>query len=54
MTRESIHRRGGTILGSSRGGHDLDKIMEKLIEEGVNQIMEKLIEEGVYQATTHS
>mmetsp|Transcript_44200 Transcript_44200/g.105240 ORF Transcript_44200/g.105240 Transcript_44200/m.105240 type:complete len:564 (+) Transcript_44200:56-1747(+) len=41
MTRESvrnIHRRGGTILGSSRGGHDLDKIMEKLIEEGVNQV----------------
>jgi 6-phosphofructokinase len=33
-----IHRRGGTILGSSRGGHDLDKIMEKLIEKGVNQV----------------
>ena len=27
-----IHKLGGTILGSSRGGYDGDKIMDSLIE----------------------
>uniref|UniRef100_A0A7S1DMT0 Phosphofructokinase domain-containing protein n=1 Tax=Hemiselmis andersenii TaxID=464988 RepID=A0A7S1DMT0_HEMAN len=35
---DQIHRRGGTILGSSRGGHDLEKIMEALIKFNVNQV----------------
>jgi len=34
----SIHKLGGTILGSSRGGFDLNKIMDKLIEKGINQV----------------
>lgn len=33
-----IHKRGGTILGSSRGGHDLEKIMDALIKYKVNQV----------------
>jgi 6-phosphofructokinase 1 len=33
-----IHKRGGTILGSSRGGHDLEKIMAALIKYKVNQV----------------
>ena len=33
-----IHKYGGTILGSSRGGFDLEKIMEKIIEKGINQV----------------
>ena len=33
-----IHKLGGTILGSSRGGYDGDKIMDSLIKQGVNQV----------------
>jgi len=33
-----IHQRGGTILGSSRGGHDLDKIMTALLDNNINQL----------------
>lgn len=31
-----IHKLGGTILGSSRGGYDGEKIMDALVEQGVN------------------
>ena len=33
-----IHQEGGTILSSSRGGYDLDKIMSVVIEKGFNQL----------------
>jgi len=36
-----IHKRGGTILGSSRGNNpheNMDKIMDRLVKEGVNQV----------------
>lgn len=33
-----IHKNGGTILGSSRGGFDLMKIMKKIVKHGANQI----------------
>lgn len=33
---ESIHLFGGTILGSSRGKQDIDKIVDKLVELDVN------------------
>lgn len=33
-----IHQEGGTILGSSRGGFDLDNIVNTLVEEGFNQV----------------
>lgn len=33
-----IHKAGGTILGSSRGGFDADKILNSFVEAGVNQV----------------
>jgi len=33
-----IHKMGGTILGSSRGGFDLKKIMKKIKQNKVNQV----------------
>jgi 6-phosphofructokinase len=38
MKVKHIHNLGGTILGSSRGGFDADKIIDKLIEYKVNQV----------------
>jgi hypothetical protein len=37
-----IYERGGTILGSSRGGFDLDKIIGSLVDHGVNQVWRTL------------
>jgi hypothetical protein len=37
----SIHKRGGTILGSSRGNNPhnhMDAIMDRLTKEGINQV----------------
>ena len=34
----SIHTQGGTVLGSSRGGFDLDKILDAVQAKGVNQL----------------
>lgn len=31
-----IHETGGTMLGSSRGGFDLEKILNALIKNNVN------------------
>jgi len=33
-----IHKMGGTILGSSRGGFDGDKILAELTRRGINQV----------------
>ncbi|KAG6662123.1 hypothetical protein CIPAW_03G221200 [Carya illinoinensis] len=33
-----IHKRGGTILGSSRGGHDTNKIVDSIQDRGINQV----------------
>lgn len=33
-----IHQMGGTVLGSSRGGFDLDKILNAVIEKGINML----------------
>ena len=33
-----IHKLGGTILGSSRGGFEKDKIIEVLKEKGINHV----------------
>ena len=35
---ENIHHEGGTVLGSSRGGFDLDKILKFLRDRKVNQL----------------
>ena len=35
---EDIHHLGGTILGSSRGGFDLEKILSFLRDRDVNQL----------------
>ncbi|XP_010924464.1 ATP-dependent 6-phosphofructokinase 3 [Elaeis guineensis] len=33
-----IHKRGGTILGTSRGGHDTMKIVDNIEDRGINQV----------------
>ncbi|KAL1552379.1 ATP-dependent 6-phosphofructokinase 3 [Salvia divinorum] len=33
-----IHKRGGTILGTSRGGHDTVKIVDSIQDRGFNQV----------------
>ncbi|EGR34828.1 hypothetical protein IMG5_000550 [Ichthyophthirius multifiliis] len=35
---KNIQREGGTILGTSRGGFDKDKMVENLIKRGINQV----------------
>ncbi|CAJ2676315.1 ATP-dependent 6-phosphofructokinase 3-like [Trifolium pratense] len=37
-TVNDIHKRGGTILGSSRGGHDTIKIVDSIQDRGINQV----------------
>ncbi|WZZ24568.1 hypothetical protein YC2023_007969 [Brassica napus] len=36
-TVNDIHKRGGTILGTSRGGHDTTKIVDSIQDRGINQ-----------------
>lgn len=33
-----IHKRGGTILAASRGGHDKKKIVDSIQDRGINQV----------------
>ncbi|XP_042411145.1 ATP-dependent 6-phosphofructokinase 6-like [Zingiber officinale] len=33
-----IHKRGGTIIGTSRGGHDTLKIVDSIQDRGINQV----------------
>ncbi|MCO5557572.1 hypothetical protein L7F22_011138 [Adiantum nelumboides] len=33
-----IHKRGGTLLGTSRGGHDTNKIVSSIEDRGINQV----------------
>ncbi|CAO2825637.1 unnamed protein product [Amaranthus hypochondriacus] len=33
-----IHKRGGTVLGTSRGGHDTRKIVDSIEDRGINQV----------------
>lgn len=33
-----IHKRGGTVLGTSRGGHDTNKIVNCIEDRGINQV----------------
>ncbi|KAI9192286.1 hypothetical protein LWI28_020537 [Acer negundo] len=33
-----IHKRGGTILGTSRGGHDTSKIVDSIQDRKINQV----------------
>ncbi|GFP98860.1 ATP-dependent 6-phosphofructokinase 7 [Phtheirospermum japonicum] len=33
-----IHKRGGTIVGTSRGGHDTTKIVDSIEDHGINQV----------------
>ncbi|XP_044497355.1 ATP-dependent 6-phosphofructokinase 6-like [Mangifera indica] len=34
----NIHKRGGTFLGTSRGGHDTAKIVDSIQDRGINQV----------------
>lgn len=36
---KTIHKLGGTILGSSRGGFDKEKIINSLKAKGINQVL---------------
>ena len=38
-----IHKRGGTILQTSRGGHDTNKIVDNIQDRGINQVDNLLI-----------
>ena len=33
-----LQKRGGTILGTSRGGHDTSKIVDSIQDRGINQV----------------
>ncbi|KAH7301236.1 hypothetical protein KP509_23G017100 [Ceratopteris richardii] len=33
-----VHKRGGTVLGTSRGGHDTTKIVDSIEDRGINQV----------------
>lgn len=33
-----IHKRGGTVIGTSRGGHDTSKIVDSIQDRGINQV----------------
>lgn len=33
-----IHKRGGTVIGTSRGGHDTVKIVDNIEDRGINQV----------------
>ncbi|GJQ09226.1 hypothetical protein GpartN1_g1017.t1 [Galdieria partita] len=35
---DNIHKMGGTVLGSSRGGFDLNKIVDSIVQNGINQV----------------
>ncbi|XP_057956942.1 ATP-dependent 6-phosphofructokinase 6-like [Malania oleifera] len=35
---DDIHKRGGTVLGTSRGGYDTMKIVDKIQDHGINQV----------------
>jgi len=35
---DAIHKLGGTILGSSRGGFDLNKIVDAIVQRGIHQV----------------
>lgn len=34
-----IHKRGGTFLRTSRGGHDTHKIVDNIEDRGINQVV---------------
>lgn len=34
-----IHKRGGTFLHTSRGGHDTKKIVDNIEDRGINQAL---------------
>ena len=35
---DGIQRKGGTLLGTSRGGADMDKICDSIKERGINMV----------------
>jgi len=38
-----IHKRGGTVLGTSRGGHDTSKIVDSIQDRGINQVRSRTL-----------
>ncbi len=39
MAVDQIHKKAGTILGTSRGGADINRIVDALADRGINQVM---------------
>jgi 6-phosphofructokinase 1 len=37
-TVNDIHKRGGTVLQTSRGGHDTGKIVDSIQDRDINQV----------------
>ncbi len=37
-TVSDIHKRGGTVLQTSRGGHNTAKIVDSIADRGINQV----------------
>ncbi|KAJ4733238.1 ATP-dependent 6-phosphofructokinase [Rhynchospora pubera] len=37
-TVDDIHKKGGTVLGTSRGGHDTIKIVDSIQDRGINMV----------------
>lgn len=37
----NIHKRGGTVLQTSRGGHNTAKIVDSIEDRGINQVESK-------------
>ncbi|KAK4427270.1 ATP-dependent 6-phosphofructokinase [Sesamum alatum] len=35
---DDIHKRGGSIIATSRGGHDTSKIVDRIQDRGINQV----------------
>ncbi|RXH94860.1 hypothetical protein DVH24_024544 [Malus domestica] len=35
---DDIHKRGGTLLQTSRGGHDTNKIVDNIQDRGINPV----------------
>ncbi|XP_011072633.1 ATP-dependent 6-phosphofructokinase 3-like, partial [Sesamum indicum] len=35
---DDIHKRGGSIIGTSRGGHDTSKVVDSIQDRGINQV----------------
>lgn len=43
-----IHKRGGTFLQTSRGGHNTNKIVDNIEDRGINQVWFRFFHFTIY------